>query len=249
MNEEELKQQEIDNKKQNKEDNKDKKKTLKTVIISVISTLLFIIILLLIILLCLKNCSKQNNSGINNSGSSGPRYNYDNELLDDKFKKIVNYEREFYTYEEEPTEVVSVSYLDNYPNNFTLNIVTKATDKVYLYNIKDCSYTGDKSSYDNCISYILSVDINGRLNGDVNLDKNTLENISINTSKSSYKFIISKSLTDNYYLSGFYYENNEFFIFNNRLYSEGNDPFLGVGDQRVTIEDPLYGYYQNILKA
>ena len=99
------------------------------------------------------------------------------------------------------------------------------------------------------IRYILSIDINNRLDGDTTLSGNTLMDLSINTSKSTYKYIINKSPTDNYYLSGFYYENNEFFIFNNRLYTEGNDPFLEVGDQRVTIEDPLYGYYQNILKA
>lgn len=252
MTEEEKKieQQEIDNKEQNKENNKDKKKTFKTVIISVISTLLFIIILLLIILLCLKNCSKRNNDGLsNNSGSSGPHYNYDNELLDDKFKRIVNHERLYLGYEEEPTKVISIIYEDNYPNNFSLAITASSLNTVYNYRITDYSYTGDKSSYDNVISYILSIDINNRLDGETTLSGNTLMDLSINTSRSTYKYIINKSLTDNYYLSGFYYENNEFFIFNNRPYFEGNDPFLGVGDQKVTIEDPLYGYYQSMLKA
>lgn len=251
MTEEELKQQEIDNKEQNKEDNKDKKKTLKTVIISVVSTLLFIIILLLLILLCLKNCSKRNNGdlSINGSGNSGRQYNYDNELLDDKFKRIVNYERLYLGYEEEPTKVISIIYEDNYPNNFSLAITASSLNTVYNYRITDYSYTGDKSSYDNVISYILSIDINNRLDGDTTLSGNTLMDLSINTSRTTYKYIISKSLTDNYYLSGFYYEDNEFFIFNNRLYTEGNDPFLEVGDQRATIEDPLYGYYQRMMKA
>ena len=249
--EKKVEQQEIENKEQNKEDSKDKKRTLKTVIISVISTLLFIIILLLIVLLCLKNCSKHNNDNLsnNNSGNSGPHYNYDNELLDDKFKRIVNYERLYLGYEEEPTKVISIIYEDNYPNSFSLAITASSLNTVYNYRIIDYSYTGDKLSYDNMISYILSIDINNRLDGDATLSGNTLMDLSINTSRSTYKYIISKSLTDNYYLSGFYYENNEFFIFNNRLYFEGNDPFLGVGDQKVTIEDPLYGYYQRMMKA
>ena len=80
----------MDNKQEANQDKIDNEKTLKTVLITIICTLLFIVVLLLLVLLGIKQCSRASNSSISSSEqSSGPKYNYDNEKLDNKFKAIV----------------------------------------------------------------------------------------------------------------------------------------------------------------
>lgn len=80
----------------------------------------------MLIVLGLKKCAPTN-SGVSTSSEqpSGPKYDYDTVLLNDKFKAIVK------GYVDGPggmdpdniTEVKSVAYVDNYDDgNFSLNI-------------------------------------------------------------------------------------------------------------------------------
>ena len=109
-------------------------------------------------LLGLKQCSRVPNNSSSNT-SSEPTYNYDTELLKNQFIKIVNFERQAIGYEEAPSKVVAVSYTDNYPNNFSISITASAGNTLYYYNITNHSYSGDTSSYDNCIGYISTLNI------------------------------------------------------------------------------------------
>ena len=222
------------------------KKTLKTVIISVVCTLLFIIIVLLLVLLGLKKCSRvSDNSGSSTSGE--PTYNYDNELLNNQFIKIVNYERLALGYEEAPSKVVAVSYTDNYPNNFSISITATAGNTLYYYNINNYSYSGDTSSFDNCIGYISTLDITSRLDsvGAVqSIQSSTVTNETIETDKGNH-YVIS-SATPLKYFSGFYLDNNQYKVYNYIEFTSGDNPFNTEPSFKANSNDPLYGYYQSL---
>ena len=231
----------------NQEENK---KTIKTVTISVACTLLFVIIILLIVLLGLKQCSRaSDNSGSStNDSSSEPTYNYDSELLNNQFIKIVNYERLVAGFDDAPTKVIAVSYADNYPNNFSISITASAGNTLYYYNINNYSYSGDTSSYDNCIGYISTLDITARLDsvGAVQtIQSSTVTNETIETNKGNH-YVISSATPLNYF-SGFYLDNNQYKVYNYVEFISGDNPFNTEPSFKVNSNDPLYGYYQSLV--
>ena len=234
-----------ENKKEYLEDNKEKKhSTIKVVFISVISTLLIVAIILLLTLLGLKKCSSSNNK----NNSELPIDTERNNKISDVFKDIVNKQMIFDGYDADTLKSVNVvAYQDNYPSNFNLNIVISSESKVYYYYASDVNYPSDKNGYDNFISYLLKEDNNHILDGNISLSVLDKTNASFNTSKSSYKAVISKDIGDNKYLSGFTYEDNSFFIYQKRLLTEGEDPFTGVGDQKISNGSPLFDYYRGLL--
>ena len=222
------------------------KKTLKTVIISVGGTMLFVIILLLLVLLGLKQCSRVP-SNPSSGTSSEPTYNYNTELLNNQFLKIVNFERQAIGYEEAPSKVVAVSYTDNYPNNFSISITATAGNILYYYNVNNYSYSGDTSSYDNCIGYISTLDITARLDsvGAVQtIQSSTVTNETIETDKGNH-YVIS-SATPLKYFSGFYLDNNQYKVYNYIEFISGDNPFNTGSSFKVNSNDPLYGYYQTL---
>ena len=246
MTDEELDQQ--DKQEQKEERQEENKKTLKTVITSVICTLLFVVILLLLVILCLKNCSNRNNNNTSSSNSiSEPTYNYDNELLNNQFIKIVNFERQAIGYEEVPSKVIAVSYTDNYPDHFSISITATAGNTLYYYNISNYSYSGDTSSHDNCIGYISTLDITTRLDsvGAVQtIQSSTVTNETIETNKGNHYVISSASPLK--YFSGFYLDNNQYKVYNYTEFTSGDNPFNSEPSFKVNSNDPLYGYYQEL---
>ena len=236
-----------ENKKEYLEDNKEKKhSTIKVVVISVISTLLIVAIILLLTLLGLKKCSSSNNK----NNSELPIDTERNNKISDVFKDIVNKQMIFDGYDADTLKSVNVvAYQDNYPSNFNLNIVISSESKVYYYYASDVNYPSDKNGYDNFVSYLLKEDNNHILDGNISLSVLDKTNASFNTSKSSYKAVISKDAGDNKYLSGFTYEDNSFFIYQKRLLTEGEDPFTGVGDQKISNDSPLFDYYRGLIIA
>ena len=244
MTPEELEQQ--DKQEQKEERQEERKKTLKTVITSVICTLLFVVILLLLMLLGLKQCSHEANNPSSGT-SSEPTYNYNTELLDNQFIKIVNFERQAIGYEEAPSKVVAVSYTDNYPNNFSISITAIAGNTLYYYNINNYSYSGDTSSYDNCIGYISILDITARLDsvGAVQtIQSSTVTNETIETNKGNHYVISSASPLK--YFSGFYLDNKQYKVYNYIEFTSGDNPFNSEPSFKVNSNDPLYGYYQEL---
>lgn len=231
-------------KEQKKEENK---KTLKTVIISVVCTLLFIIILLLLIFLGLKYCSNihgDHGSYSSSDSSSEPTYNYDNAALNTQFFNIVNYERIADGYEAAPNKVVAVSYTDNYPNSFSISITALSGNTLYYYHLVNHNYTGDTSSYNNCIEYIYSLNITDRLDSGGALQTSTVTNETIETDKGSH-YVIS-SATPLKYFSGFYLDNNQYKVYNYIEFTSGDNPFNTEPSFKVNSNDPLYGYYQSL---
>ena len=235
--EEEKKQQS-----QQEEKEQDKKKyTLKVVITTVIATLLLIAILLLCVLFGLKNCSNKNN----NSQLTSSQIVKDEEL-NNRFLDIVKKQMIGDGYDEDSlTEVVVVTASDNYPNNFTLDIIVKSNSKLYYYSASEVNYKdidGNKDSYSNLVSY-LKLDKSDYLDGDISLSLEPISDVHINTTKEG-KWTIGVNTSNEYHLSGYYLEDNIFHVYNKRIINIEEDPFSsGTSDFLVKSNDLLYNYY------
>ena len=249
-------QKSVENKQEESQDSVDKKKTLRTVIITIICTLLFIVIILLLVLLGIKQCSRATSSGPSSSEqSSAPRYDYDNEKLDNKFKAIVK------SYMDGPgcldpdnlLEVKAVTYVDNYDDGyFSLNIsVTGESNKLYLYKANKVFYPEDKSRFDNLISYLLLEDTPnifelGNDDTEYHCYTYSLLQESITTDKVC-RYVISKDVEGTTkYLDGFYYEDNQYCVYHHQQLISSN-PFNEQADLIVDYNHPLYGYYQKLV--
>ena len=214
--------------------------TFKVAMITAITTLLLIAILLLLILFGMKKC-QGNTQG--NTSSEQPIDTETNAKINKSFLDIVKTQMSFDGFDaDELKSVVAVSYKDE-ETTFNINIIASSDTKVYFYYGEDV----DKTENVDFVSYLLDYDTNQALDGNISLALLDKTSDSINTSKTSYKAVVSKDASDNKYLSGFTYENNSFFIYQKRLITEGNDPFTGVGDQKISSGDLLFDYYRGLL--
>jgi len=251
--------EELEQEEQKQEENK---KTLKTVITSVICTLLFIIILLLLILLGLKKCMGRvqdiGDSSNNESTSSEYVEIYDYVALNNVFKKIVN-KHLFINFDEskEMSDVIAVTYTDNYPNKFNLSITACTEDEVFFYSITNCVYQNNIDGYDNLVTYLLKQDKAepqhlvfmsdseaGDLDFSVDLTRaNKTSAEVINTNKPNSHFITSMTPSSVKYISGYYYQDNKYYVYDRLEYTDQNNP-LG-NKEAILIEETslLYGYY------
>ena len=238
-----LKQQE------QKENNKEnRKQTVKVAITSSICALLFIIILLLLILLGLKNCSnKQNNDGPTSSSTPDSSYvdNYDRDDIDNVFKKIVWEYLDFNGFEvplTDLTNVIAVTYADN-NTSFDLAIsVESTTNRVYHYKVVNKEYT----NHEDFLGYLLDNETDLFLDAAASVDNYVATNEIITTSKTKNKYLISESPSSIKYFSGFYFENNEYHVYQKKELTSSN-PFNEEADQIININNLLYGYYQNLI--
>ena len=217
--------------------------TFKVAMITVISTLLIIAILLLLILFGMKRCQSNTTSG----SSEQPIDTERNNKITDVFKDIVKKQMVTFGYDEDELKDVNVvSYEDNYPTSFDLNIAISSDTKVYYYYSSNVQYPDSKDGYDNFVSYLLLDSTSHNLSGDVTLTSLEKVNGSINTTETAYKAVVGKDTTDAFYLSGFKYKDNSFFVFQ----KEGLDceeAFLGDGDQKISSGDQLFDYYRGLL--
>ena len=230
------------NNQQPKEERQEKmSSTFKVAMTTAIVTLLLIAILLLLILFGMKKCQGNTQGSIS---SEQPIDTETNAKINKSFLDIVERQMSFDGFDaDELKSVVAITYEDG-ATTFDINIIARSDTKVYFYYGEDVNKTENVDF----VSYLLDYDTNQALDGNVSLallDKTT---DTINTSKASYKAVVSKDAGDNTYVSGFTYEGNSFFIYQKRLITEGNDPFTGVGDQKID-GAPLYDYYRGLLVA
>ena len=228
----------------NQQDNK-KKNVKKFLFIFFLFDLVVAIIFLLF--LGIQRCS-----GPSSHNSSNPSINYDVEKLDNKFKSIVN------SYRLGPggmasdniIEVEAVTYTDNYDGgNFSLSItVLSETGRVYLYIANNVSYPEDKSRFGNLVSYLLLEDTPDIFDGD-NFALETFNKTEevISTDKVC-KYVISSNISGTAtYLDGFYFENNNYYVYQNKEVTN-DDPFGEAATMVIEPSNPLYPYYQSLNK-
>ena len=250
------KEKELNN--QDQQDNKKQaRSTLKTVMITVICTLLVVIILLFIVILCLRGGCKKNKSNSNSSSSSYTEI-YDNKKLDEVFKKIVNQRLIVNGFDTDTLkDVYAVSYIDNYPNSFSLNIsVSSESNKMFYYSLDNTSYPENKDGYDNFVSYLLSIDSNNDMNYLLEPGTGINDNASLiyedlllnerinNTSKTNNRYYLTSDSGDKHF-TGYYVEDNIYHVYQYEAYLDNTDPFTNDGFV-IDINNPLYGYYQRL---
>lgn len=242
-------QNEENNKEKKQHDNDNKKKTLNTVITTIICTLLFIIILLLLILLGLKKCAPTSSSS-SSSSSSGYTEIYDNKKLNNVFKEIVKNQRKIDTTDTDiisPKDVTAVTCLES-DNKFNLDITISTEDnRVFFYKASNCAYKADVSGYDNLVTYLLSNDEDQTLifmgDGDISLEEENITTEAITANKPNTHFLTSISSTSEKHISGYYYQDNKYYVYNRLEYTDLNNP-LGNNEGTLINENSLlYGYY------
>ena len=226
------------------EEVKDKKKyTFKVAFISVICTLLFIIILLLFVLLGLKKCS--NNKGNNTSSSSSSSQKYESNKLDNLFKKIVWTYLDYNGLEvalSELNDVIAVTYTDS-SASFDLSISVKSTtNRVFHYQVSNVSY----SNHEDFLGYLLDDSTDLLLDSLAGFSDYSYVNESIVTDKVNNRYAVSQAPTNVKYFSGFYFENNEYRVYQKKELVS-NNPFNESADQVIDSSSLLFGYYQSLL--
>lgn len=226
-NDEELKQQ---------EQKEDKKSSVKR-IVGILILVDLVITIVLLLLFGLNRCSS--NSGVSSSDSSSERY--DSAELDNVFKKIVKTQMDDYGFDEDPLlNVVAVSYSDN-SSSFDLTISVTSASKVYIYKIENSGYQG----YDDFVSYLLASNNEIPLNGSVALDRLEITTDTVTTSKSNNHFVVGKNDLEEKFLSGYYYDESGYHVYNKLLLDSG-DPFNKQENIIINSNDLLYSYYQTI---
>ena len=237
-------QKEENNKEQKQEDKKSSKKA-----ISIFIAVDILIIIIIVLLLCLKNCKPTPNIDNGEQPLDTERVN----KITDVFRGIVRKNMEFNSYPSDNLDkVIAVSYKDNYPTNFSLEITIASESKIYYCPVSNYSYDGDKEQYNDFISYLL-LDTTAYSvgHGTPYLNVNKKTDIKINTDKSINRYVINESDSepkDNFFF-GFYKENDNFYVYQNKSYVDGSDPFTSNSDQTITSDSPLYDYYRGLLIA
>ena len=241
--------QELDEQEQQEQKKEATKKSLKAIVGSATCLLLFIIILLLLLLLGLKKCT---NNVSSSSSEEAPVEIYDNKKLNNVFKDIIkNHAKIEHDVDINPEQIIAVTYVDDYPNTFDLSISAVADDKVYYFSLIGCDYQINIIGYDNLITYLLHEGQDCIFMGEgqgpgfvLNMeieDKNTTEVINVNKPESH--FITSKSPANIKHISGYYMQDNKFYVYQRLEYSDNNNPL--VNNEGILIDDSslLYGYY------
>lgn len=238
------KEKELNN--QDQQDNKKQaRRTFKTVVVTVICTLLAVIILLFVVILCLRGgCNK--GSSNKTSSSTSQKYDFDNTKLDNIFKKIVSKQMLVDGFDaDELSDVLAVTYSDN-SGSFDLDISVRSTSNIYYYHLDNSTYTG----YDNFVSYILEYDIDNKVGRPLDGEEVSISSLSIVnetlTTDKVCKYVISSNIsgTTNY-LDGFYFENNNYYVYQNKEVTNDN-PFGETATTVIDSSNPLYPYYQSL---
>lgn len=214
--------------------------------------LIFFLFDLVVALIFLLFLGIQRCSGHSSHNSSNPSINYDVEKLDNKFKNIVN------SYRLGPgsmssdniIEVEAVTYTDNYDSgSFSLSIsVLSETGRVYLYTANNVSYPEDKSKFDNLISYLLLEDTPDIFDGDNFALETFNKTEEVITTDKACKYVISSTISGTAtYLDGFYFENNNYYVYQNKKVTNDN-PFGEAATTVIEPSSPLYPYYQRLNK-
>ena len=230
--------------------NQEEKKSSSKKIVSIFIGLDILLVIIIILLLCLKSCKNNNNA---KESSDGTAIDVErNNKITDIFKKIVKKNLVANGYDDDYlTEINAITYIDNYPNNFSLNISVSSLSKVYYCSISDYPYEGESSTYDNFLSYLLLDTTEYKASkSSASVNPLKLTDKTISTSKDKYKYVISESNSEpvDRYIDGFYLEDGNYYIYQNKLVVDNTDPFTSVSNQIINSESPLYNYYQGLLE-
>ena len=232
-----------------KDNQQEEKKSPAKKIISIFIGLDIILVIIIILLLCLKNCSGPSQEPASENSIDRVRVN----KITDIFRNIAKQNMDYMSITDNNVDkVITVTYTDNYPNTFNLNISVTTENNLYYLTISDYTYDGNKEEYTNFIDYLLLDTTEYKVSHGTNgLTKTTLTDDKITTSQSVNNYVISETDSEptDKYINGFYQANNEFYIYQNIMLEDGIDPFTKPSNQVIKSDSPLYDYYRGLLIA
>ena len=229
----------------NQEPKQEEKKSQKKAI-SIFIAIDVLIVIIIILLLCLKNCKPVPNQ--ENSGEQ-PIDTVRVNKITDIFRNVVKKNMDYMSITDNNIDkVAAITYTDNYPDTFNLNISVITESNLYYLTISDYTYDGNKEEYNNFLDYLLLDTTEYKVShGNNDIYKSSILDTKITTSQSVKRYIISESTSGDKYINGFYKDNNEFYIYQNTLITDGVDPFSKPSNQIIKSDSPLYDYYRALL--
>lgn len=233
---------------QDKQDqSQEEKKSSSKKVVSIFIGLDILLVIVVILLLCLKGCKVDNNQSNTEPEIDMVRVN----KITDVFKGIVKKNIQYGGYTDDNLDrVMAITYTDNYPDNFSLNISVTSETKVYYCVVNDYPYEGNKEKYNDFLSYLLLDTTEYKpTKSDCELHPYSKTDDRVNTSKSVNKYVIGETSSEpkDNYLYGFYRENNEFYVYQDKLVEDGVDPFSSPSNQVIKSDSPLFDYYGALL--
>ena len=243
---------EFDNNSKEEEQPQKEKKSSSKKIVSIFIGLDILLVIIIVLLLCLKSC-KNTQEEPNNTEPEIDMVRVNK--ITDVFKKIAKDNIQYAGFDDDPLDkVMAITYEDNYPNKFSMNISVTSETKVYYCIVEDYPYDGDKEQYNDFISYLLLDTTEYKpTNGHSELHPYTKTDTRVNTSKSVNKYVIGETSSEpkDNYLYGFYrdLDNKDFYIYQDQLIEENVDPFSKNSDQIIKSDSLLYDYYRALLIA
>ena len=232
--------------KHKEQQNQEEKSSTKK-IVSIFIGLDILLVIIVVLLLCLKGCKVENNQSYTEPEIDMVRVN----KITDVFKGIVKKNIQYGGCSDDNLDrVVAITYADNYPNNYSLNISVTSETKVYYCVVSGYPYEGNKEEYSDFISYLLLDTTEYKpTKSDCELHPYNKTDNRVNTSKTINKYVIGETNSEpkDNYLYGFYQENNEFYVYQDKLVTEGVDPFTNPSDQIIKSDSSLYDYYRALL--
>ena len=214
--------------------------------VSIFITIDVLIVIIIILLLCLKNCKPvPNQEGSGNQPIDTVGVN----KITDIFRSIVKKNMDYVSITDNNIDkVVAITYSDNYPNTFNLNISVTTESNLYYLTVSDYTYDGNKEEYNNFLDYLLLDTTEYKVShGNNDIYKSSIVDTIIITSQSVNRYTISESTGGDKYINGFYKDNNEFYVYQNAIIIEGVDPFTKPSNQMIKSDSSLYDYYRALL--
>ena len=232
-------------KKTSKDNNKKEKHSLVAKIVFFLFIIFDIVITIPFVISFIK--TKGLNNIISNASSSISSDSiepiiYEDPGLDERLKDILRREIENNGFDNDTIDnIYAVTYEDHHPYSFNVSFSASSATRVYYYQLTDCAYI--EEGYDNCIAFLINN--NKMLTGTAVLEYEEKTDDKITTNKVC-SYVISKSLTEEKHFTGYYYENNEFRVYQKTSIVEEANPFDKPADIIIKSDDPLYNYYQFI---
>ena len=224
----------------NEEDEDDDKPSLSYITIWIL-VIFGIIVVLVLSLIGLKQCAYSSNEP-----TSSQNTNKD-EVLDNKFKALVKKQLDIGLFDEDSLyEVISVSYIDNYPTSFNLDIAVSGKTKIYYCSFNNTNYSGDTTNYSNFAEYIKT------LNNDI-LDSDPIvvswDYIDVNYvfPKDNFYLVGRNEISNELHFSGFQLVNNEYHVYFKQTIDAQMSPLeQNVSYQIIKQGETLFDYYQGL---
>ena len=177
------------------------------------------------------------------------RQKYENEIkMNNAFRGTVANALNRNGIKDKISNIQLVTYTDNYPENFSLNICAYSDTKVYYYELDTFTYPENKDMYNNFIGCLLHGSYFAFINDYGSYTLSTYDRVKedVNTEYKHTEYVVGKNASNEQYLFGYYVKDKNYNVFSKIQVVEGTDPFSGESTLITKDNSLLYKYYKYI---